>query len=300
MTPHADAHASPDASFLSVLYDITRKHPVIFIALFLLPLLALVISLVMKWHYVFTVTSHYLRNYAVDSAGVYGDSQPHINVGVDRVLRELDVAGLLGGIVGIFIGLLITVTTEKLNWSKERHNQQEMDRIRTQTSLLVQATESLNTLMIDVSGKVNEKVHMMEGTREVLSGITRVIESVGAQGNNLLVLSNTARIEGISPYRMEYVAKHANLQPHEFRNLTQSGYAEKAEASAPMEHRTGIYKGLSVCILGSGSSTSGRASKLTAFLTDDPHIVSSMTELFFDYENDAKMATREFMAPVLT
>ena len=433
MTQHDDARASPDASFLSVLFDITRKHPVIFIALFLLPLLALVVSLVMKWHYVFTDTSHYLRTYGVDSTGVYGDSQPYINAGVDRVLRELDVAGLLGGIVGIFIGLFITVTTEKLNRSKERHNQQEMDRIKTQTSLLVQATESLNTLMIDVSGKVNEKVHMMEGTRDVLSGITKVIESVRTHGNNLLVLSNTARIEGISQYRMEYVAKHASLQSHELRSLTQAEYAALAEAlqrectdvenklkeasvylrkpgsdarvqfvtltdqpqlptthpflrylgkvfnehvvaeayrpgsnavlnpmegtphykrflvpsesgdvanpqellvkklyeqhrqairemqeqgirvtklaktlpvqlfiSAPVENKPGIYKGLSVCILGSGSSTSGRASKLTAFLTDDPHIVSSMTELFFDYENDAQMATREFMAPVLT
>jgi hypothetical protein len=421
-----------DASFLSVLVDITKKHPVIFIALFLLPLLALVISLGFKWHYVFTDTTHYLSNYAVDSTGKWNDPNVYFNPGIDRYIRDLDIAGLMGGIVGIFVGLYITVTTEKLNRQKDRLNQAEMDRIRTQTSLLVQATESLNTLMIDVSGKVNEKVQLMEGTGEVLAGIVKVIDSVRSQGNNLLVLSNTARIEGISQFRMEYVAKHANLKPHELKNATQFDYARKAEAlqrdcsdvenklkevsiylrnlgaearvqfvtlneqaqgvghpflkylgkvfnehvivegfrpgsntvlnpldgvphhkrflvptpngeignaqeylvqllyeqqgqairemqelgirvtkiaktlpvqlfiSAPLENKPGIYKGLCVCILGSGSSTSGRASKLTAFLTDDPHIVASMTELFYDYENDAQMATREFMRPVLS
>ncbi|MBC7841110.1 MAG: hypothetical protein H7099_02300 [Gemmatimonadaceae bacterium] len=425
--------APTEDSFISVLYDIAKKHPVIFIALFLLPLIALLISLGMKWHYVFTDTTHYLRNFTMDSTGVWSDKKPYFNPGVDRYVRELDIAGLLGGIVGIFVGLYITVTTEKLNRQKDRLNQQEMDRIKTQTSLLVQATESLNTLMIDVSGKVNEKVQLMEGTGEVLGGITKVIESVRSQGNHLLVLSNTARIEGVSQYRMEYVAKHANLKPHELKNATQFDYSRKAEAlqrdctdvenkikevsiylrnlgadarvqfvtlndqaqaavahpflkylgkvfnehvivetyrpgsnvalndmdgvphhkrflvpasngdipnaqeflvqrlyeqqgqairemqelgirvtklaktlpvqlfiSAPIENKPGIYKGLCVCILGSGSSTSGRASKLTAFLTDDPHIVASMTELFFDYENDAQMATREFMRPVLT
>jgi ribosomal protein L30E len=431
------AHSSDDVSeagFVSVLYDITKKHPVLFIALFLLPLVALLVSLAMKWHYVFSDTTHYLRNFTMDSTGRFSDPTPYLgSPGADRYIRELDIAGLLGGIVGIFIGLYITVTTEKLNRQKDRANQVEMDRIKDQTGLLVQATESLNTLMIDVSGKVNEKVQLMEGTGEVLAGITRVIESARSQGNNLLVLSNTARIEGISQYRLEYVAKHANLKPHELKNATQFDYARKAEAlqrsctdvenklkevslylrslgadarvqfvtlndqpqglgahpflrylgkvfnehvtvetyrpgsnavlqiaegvphhkrffvpapasdtespqeylvrqlfeqqaqavkemielgirvtrvtkilpvqlfiSAPQENRVGIYKGLCVCILGSGSSTSDRASKLTAFLTDDPHIVSSMTELFFDYETDAQTATREFLRPVLT
>jgi ribosomal protein L30E len=432
MTAPAAAQTRDDESFLSVLIDITKKHPVIFIALFLIPLIALLVSLGMKWHYVFTDTTHYLSSFAVDSTGTWTDRDAYFSPGIDRYIRELDIAGLLGGIVGIFVGLYITVTTEKLNRQKDRVNQQEMDRIKTQTGLLVQATESLNTLMIDVSGKVNEKVQLMEGTGEVLTGITKVIESVRSQGNNLLVLSNTARIEGISQYRMEYVAKHANLKPHELTNATQFDYARKAEAlqrdctdvenklkevsiylrnlgadarvqfvtlndqtqgvghpflkylgkvfnehvvvetyrpgsntglsvmdgvphhkrflvpassvdvpnaqeflvkqlyeqqgdairemqelgirvtkiaktlpvqlfiSAPLENKPGIYKGLCVCILGSGSSTSGRASKLTAFLTDDPHIVASMTELFYDYENDAQMATREFMRPVLT
>ncbi len=433
MTAHtAEPAAYDDDSFLSVLLDITKKHPVIFIALFLLPLIALLVSLGLKWHYVFSDTTHYLSGFSVDDKGVWTDANAYFSPGIDRYIRELDIAGLLGGIVGIFVGLYITVTTEKLNRQKDRLNQQEMDRIKTQTSLLVQATESLNTLMIDVSGKVNEKVQLMEGTGEVLGGITKVIESVRSQGNNLLVLSNTARIEGISQYRMEYVAKHANLKPHELKNATQFDYARKAEAlqrdcadvenklkevsiylrnlgadarvqfvtlneqaqglghpfmkylgkvfnehvivegfrpgsnavlsamdgvphhkrflvpssngelanpqeflvqqlyeqqgqairemqelgirvtkiaktlpvqlyiSAPLENKPGIYKGLCVCILGSGSSTSGRASKLTAFLTDDPHIVASMTELFYDYENDAQMATREFMRPVLS
>jgi ribosomal protein L30E len=431
-TRAADPTPHDDESFLSVLLDITKKHPVIFIALFLLPLIALLVSLGLKWHYVFSDTTHYLTGFTVDDQGVWTDTDAYFSPGIDRYIRELDIAGLLGGIVGIFVGLYITVTTEKLNRQKDRLNQQEMDRIKTQTGLLVQATESLNTLMIDVSGKVNEKVQLMEGTGEVLSGITKVIESVRAQGNNLLVLSNTARIEGISQYRMEYVAKHANLKPHELKNATQFDYARKAEAlqrdcadvenklkevsiylrnlgadarvqfvtlneqsqgvghpfmkylgkvfnehvvvetfrpgsnavlnamegvphhkrflvpssngevanpqeflvqqlyeqqgqairemqelgirvtkiaktlpvqlfiSAPLENKPGIYKGLCVCILGSGSSTSGRASKLTAFLTDDPHIVASMTELFYDYENDAQMATREFMRPVLS
>jgi hypothetical protein len=69
--------------------------------------------------------------------------------------------------------------------------------------------------------------------------------------------------------------------------------------SAPPENRPGIFKGMCVCILGSGSTAGDRASKLTAFLTEDPHIVASMTELFHDYENDAQVATREFMRPSL-
>lgn len=418
-----------DDGFWTILYDIIVKHPMIFTLLFLIPLIALLISMAFKWHYVFSDSMHYLSDYSVVN-GKWNDTSVYFSPGIDRYIRELDIAGLMGGIVGIFIGLYVAVSTEKINRQKERTNQQDMERIKTQTSLLVQATQSLNTLMIDVSGKVNEKVQLMEGTTELLDGISKVIESSKNQGNNLLVLSNTARIEGISPYRMEYVAKHAGLKPHELKNATQFDYARKAEAlqrdstdvenklkevsiylqnmgsdakveyvtlndqsegathaflkylgkvfnehvvvetyrsgsnavlsnldstphhnrflvpsstgevdnaqaylvrqlydqqvqaikemqelgirvtkinktlpiqlfiSAPLENKPGIYKGLCVCILGSGSSTSGRASKLTAFLTDDPHIVASMTELFYDYENDAQMNTKEFIRPM--
>ena len=421
----------PEPSFLSVLVDITRRHPFLFILLFLVPLIVLLVSLGFKWHYVFSDTAHYLSNYEIDANGQWSDPNMYFSPGIDRYIRDLDIAGLVGGLVGIFIGLYITVTTEKLNRQKDRLNQQEMDRIKSQTSLLVQATDSLNTLLVDVSGKVNEKVQLMEGTREVLGGISRVIDSAKSQGNNLLVLSNFARVEGIASYRMEYVARHADLKPHELNNATQFDYGRKAESlhrdcldvenklkeaslylrsvgtdsrvqfvtlddqlqgtthpflrylgkvlndhvvvesyrpgstavmpsregvphykrflvpdesgaadhpqaflvqhlyeqqgkairemqelgvrvtriaktlpvqlyiSAPPENKPGIYKGLCVCILGSGSSTSGRATKLTAFLTDDPHIVASMTELFYDYENDAQVATREFARPVM-
>lgn len=431
MKPHVTppTETTEDDGFWTVLYEIIQKHPIIFTVLFLIPLIALLISMAFKWHYVFSDSMHYLSNYSVVN-GKWNDTNVYFNPGLDRYIRELDIAGLLGGIVGIFIGLYVAVSTEKINRQKERTNQQDMERIKTQTSLLVQATQSLNTLMIDVSGKVNEKVQLMEGTTELLDGISKVIESSKNQGNNLLVLSNTARIEGISPYRMEYVAKHAGLKPHELKNATQFDYARKAEAlqrdstdvenklkevsiylqnmgsdakveyvtlndqsegathaflkylgkvfnehvvvetyrsgsnavlnnldstphhnrflvpsstaevdnpqaylvrqlydqqvqaikemqelgirvtkinktlpiqlfiSAPLENKPGIYKGLCVCILGSGSSTSGRASKLTAFLTDDPHIVASMTELFYDYENDALMNTKEFIRPM--
>jgi hypothetical protein len=263
----------------------------------------------------------------------------------------------------------------------------------------------------------------------VLEGINKVIELSKSQGNSVLVLSNTAKIEAIAPYRMDLVAKHADLKPHELRNATQFDYARKAELlqrdctdvenklketaiylkntnsdaqvefvtlndqsegathaflkylgkifnehisvetyrgssnallphtenvphhnrflmpapntaddpqatlvrelyndhaqsiqemqdlgvkvtkvnktlpiqlfiSTPRENKPGIYKMLCVCILGSGSNSSGRASKLTAFLTDDPHIVSSMVELFYDYETDVALNTREFMRKI--
>jgi hypothetical protein len=418
--------------FFAVLYDIIRNHPLLFTAFFMIPFLALLISLGLKWYYVFHDTVHYLSNYQVDPVtGKWTDGQAYFTPGIDKYIRELDIAGLLGGIVGIFIGLYVTVTTEKANRLKERLNQQEMDHIKTQTNLLVQATQSLNTLMIDVSGKVNEKVLLMEGSDEVLKGIGRVVESAQSQGNDLLVLSNTARVEGIAPFRMDYVAKHADLKPHELRNATQFDYGLKAEGlqrdctdvenklkgaaiylqnmgsdahvefvtlndqnegashaflkylgkvinehvlvetyrpgsnallsqtdsvphhnrflipssateptepkallvnqlyaehtqairemqelgiritkanktlpvqlfiSAPRENKPGIYRGLCVCILGSGSSTSGRATKLTAFSTEDPHIVASMTELFYDYQTDGKQNTQEFIRQMI-
>lgn len=412
--------------FFSVLLDITKKHPILFTVFFLIPFVALLISLAYKWYYIFNDPMHYLTNYQVIN-GKWNDTQSYFSPGIDKYIRELDIAGLLGGIVGIFIGLYLTVTTEKLNRQKERTNQQEMDHLKTQTGLLVQATKSLNSIMVEVSGKVNEKVQLMEGTKDVLSGIDKVIDLSKSQGNNLLVLSNTARIEAISPFRMDLVAKHADLKPHELRHATQFDYARRAEAlqrdcadvenklketaiylqkigsdarvefvtlndqnegashaflkylgkifneyvsvetyrsgsnvtmavkesvphhnrfmmatngqdeadvqsvlirqlyndhaqamremqelgvrvtkvnktlpiqlfiSTPNDNKPGIQKNLCVCILGSGSNSSGRPSKLTAFLTDDPHIVSSMVELFYDYESDAVLNTREFM-----
>lgn len=421
-----------DEGFFGVLYDIIRKHPILFTAFFMIPFIALLISLGLKWFYVFHDTTHYLTDYQIDpTTGAWTDKQAYFSPGLDKYIRELDIAGLLGGIVGIFIGLYVTVTTEKANRLKEKLNQQEMDHIKTQTNLLVQATQSLNTLMIDVSGKVNEKVLLMEGPGDVLNGIAKVVESAQSQGNDLLVLSNTARVEGIAPYRMDYVAKHADLKPHELRNATQFDYARKAEAllrdctdvenkvkgaaiylqnmgsdahvefvtlneqneganhaflkylgkvinehvsvetyrpgsnavlnqretvphhnrflvpssatdpadpksllvgqlyndhsqairemqelgvrvskvnktlpvqlyiSAPRENKPGIFRGLCVCILGSGSSSSGRATKLTAFLTEDPHIVASMTELFYDYQTDGKLNTQEFIRQMM-
>ena len=420
-----------DEGFFGVLYEIIRRHPVLFTVLFMIPFVALLISMGLKWYYVFNDSAHYLSNFQIDpKTGNWSDQRHYFSPGIDRYIRELDIAGLLGGIVGIFIGLFVTVSTEKANRQKEKINQQEMEHIKTQTNLLVQATQSLNTLMIDVSGKVNEKVLLMEGADELLNGISKVVESAQSQGNDLLVLSNTARVEGIAPFRMEYVAKHADLKPHELRNATQFDYARKAEAlqrdrtdvenklkgaalylqnmgsdahvefvtlndqnegathaflkylgkvvnehvsvetyrpgsnailsqrddiphhnrflvpssadeatdgksllvnqlykehaqairemqelgirvskvnktlpvqlfiSAPRENKPGIFRGLCVCILGSGSSASGRASKLTAFLTEDPHIVASMTELFYDYQTDGKLNTQEFVGHI--
>jgi len=421
-----------DEGFFGVLYDIIRRHPVLFTVLFMIPFVALLISMGFKWYYVFNDSAHYLSNFQIDPlTGVWSDPNPFFSPGIDRYIRELDIAGLLGGIVGIFIGLFVTVSTEKANRQKEKLNQQEMDHIKTQTHLLVQATQSLNTLMVDVSGKVNEKVQLMDGADELLTGIGKVIDSAQSQGNDLLVLSNTARVEGVAPFRMEYVAKHANLKPHELRNATQFDYARRAESlqrartdienklkgaalylqnmgntahvefvtlndqnegathaflkylgkvvnehvsvetyrpgsnallshreevphhnrflvpsstdeatdpktllvtqlykdhsqaisemqelgirvskvnktlpvqlfiSAPHENKPGIFRGLCVCILGSGSSASGRTAKLTAFLTEDPHIVASMTELFYDYQTDGKLNTQEFIRQLI-
>jgi hypothetical protein len=419
-----------EEGFFTVLFDIIKKHPFLFNIFFFIPFIGLLISLALKWHYVFNDSMHYLSDFNVVN-GKWNDTNAYFSAGIDRYIRELDIAGLVGGIISLFIGLFLTVTTEKMNRLKERLNQQEMDQIKTQTGLLVQATKSLNGIMMEVSGKVNEKVQMIEGTKEVLSGIDKVIDLSKAQGNHLLVLSNTAQIEAISPYRMDLVAKHADLKPHELRHATQFDYARRAEAllrdsadvenklketaiylqktgsnarvefvtlneqneagshafvkylgkifnehvsvetyrsgsnaplsvnesvphhnrfmvatsagqdesdvqaallrqlynnhvqamqemqelgvrvtkvnktlpiqlfiSTPTETKPGIQKSLCVCILGSGSNSSGRASKLNAFLTDDPHIVSSMVELFYDYESDAALNTREFIRKI--
>lgn len=423
LTYSKNAH---DEGFFTVLLEITKKHPLLFTFFFLIPFIVLLISLGLKWYYIFNDTSHYLTDFQI-ADNKWSDSKNYFSPGIDKYIRELDIAGLVGGIVGIFIGLFLTVTTEKMNRQKERLNQQEMDHIKTQTGLLVQATKSLNGIMMEVSGKVNEKVQLMEGTKDVLEGIDKVIELSKIQGNSLLVLSNTAKIEAISPFRMDLVAKHADLKPHELRHATQFDYARRAESllrdctdvenklketaiylqkigsgarvefvtlndqnegsshaflkylgkifnehvsvetfrsgsnsalavnetvphhnrfmiamngqeetdaqsvlirqlynqhsqamremldlgvrvtkvnktlpiqlfiSTPRENTPGIQKSLCVCILGSGSNSSGRPSKLTAFLTDDPHIVSSMVELFYDYESDATLNTREFM-----
>lgn len=430
MKPHTTASEQvQDEGFFSVLLDITKKHPILFTSFFLIPFTILLISLWYKWFYLFNDTTHYLTDFQV-VVGKWSDANSYFGPAMDKYIRELDIAGLVGGIVGIFIGLYLTVTTEKINRQKDRQNQQEMDNIKTQTGLLVQATKSLNSIMVEVSGKVNEKVQLMEGTKDVLEGINKVIDLSKSQGNSILVLSNTARIEAISPYRMDLVAKHADLKPHELRHATQFDYARKAELlqrdcidvenklketaiylkntnsdaqvefvtlndqaegashaflkylgkifnehivvetyrsssnaslphtenvphhnrfltptigvetenpqsdlirqlytehsqaiqemqdlgvkmtkvnktlpiqlfiSTPRENKPGIHKTLCVCILGSGSNSSGRASKLTAFLTDDPHIVSSMVELFYDYETDVALNTREFIRKI--
>ena len=419
-----------EEGFFTVLMDIIKKHPILFNVFFFLPFIIILISLGLKWNYVFYDSVHYLTDFNVVN-GEWNDQAAYFSPGIDRYIRELDIAGLVGGIVSLFIGLFLTVTTEKMNRMKERLNQQEMDQIKTQTGLLVQATKSLNGIMMEVSGKVNEKVQMIEGTKEVLEGINKVIDLSKTQGNSLLVLSNTAQIEAISPYRMDLVAKHADLKPHELRHATQFDYARRAEAllrdtadvenklketaiylqktgsgakvefvtlndqsegtshafvkylgkifnehvlvetyrsgsnsslsvnesiphhnrfmvstallkeedepqtalirhlyqnhtqsmqemqemgirvtkvnktlpiqlfiSSPSENKPGIHKSLCLCILGSGSNTSGRASKLNAFLTDDINIVSSMVELFYDYESDAALNTREFIGKI--
>ena len=72
--PAATRSHDDDESFLSVLLDITKKHPVIFIALFLLPLIALLISLGLKWHYVFSDTTHYLQGFSIDRRHRRADS----------------------------------------------------------------------------------------------------------------------------------------------------------------------------------------------------------------------------------
>jgi hypothetical protein len=119
--------------FFAILLDITRKHPFLFTFFFLIPFTALSISLDFKWYYLFYASVHYLNDYTMVN-GVWNDSNPYVSPAFDKYVRELDIAGLVGGFVGIFIGLYLTVTTEKLNRLKDRLNQQEMERIKTQPS----------------------------------------------------------------------------------------------------------------------------------------------------------------------
>ncbi|MEZ4900896.1 MAG: hypothetical protein R2822_03655 [Spirosomataceae bacterium] len=92
-----------DEGFFSVLLDITKKHPILFTSFFLIPFVILLISLWYKWFYLFNDTTHYLTDFQV-LGGKWSDSKSYFGPAMDKYIRELDIAGLVGELSVFLLG----------------------------------------------------------------------------------------------------------------------------------------------------------------------------------------------------
>lgn len=99
---------------------ITSKH---FITILLIVLILLFVSLLAKSYYVFFDVKAYIN----DGQSIV--KSPYLTQHVDKYIRELDIAGLLGGIVGILISFYITGVIEKGNAEKEIENRRLSEEI---------------------------------------------------------------------------------------------------------------------------------------------------------------------------
>ncbi|MEZ0539287.1 hypothetical protein [Fibrella arboris] len=80
--PSVATASRDDEGFFSVLYEIIRRHPVLFTVLFMSPFVALLISMGLKWYYVFNDSAHYLCNFQIDSkTGVWTDKNRYFGPG---------------------------------------------------------------------------------------------------------------------------------------------------------------------------------------------------------------------------
>lgn len=178
------------------------SHP-FFFKLLQIGLYFLIICLLVKTYYLFFQTDVY---YATDS-NIFIRS-------VDRYVRELDIAGLLGGIVGIFISLYITNEIEASNRFKES-----------------QSTYLISQIRDTVDGIWQKERHFeaVDNVSAVIDSVTRIIDKSVNDSKNLYIMSHDATFGYLLSFRVHTILEFNSVNIDTFKEMAFSEYYTKWE-----------------------------------------------------------------------
>jgi len=179
-------------------------------------LLFLIICLCAKTYYLFLDTGHYYVDHTVDP-------NPYITQGVDKYIRELDIAGLLGGIIGILISLYITGVIERGNTLKERENElKEAENILRQNE-----TQQTVSTITDVVNKIWQKERNftpVDNVRDVITSISAILNIAKSKGSMIYVMNHSASFGYLLGFKVHTILDYDNISLENLKTLKYSDY----------------------------------------------------------------------------
>jgi hypothetical protein len=162
-------------------------------------------------------------------------------VGLDKYIREIDIAGLLGGFVGIFVGLFITVIIEKQNRAKQIQNDAEMQHLRdainqlkdTSTKIdesVVKMDDSISNVLTNINKIVerDNKFFPTETFEKVLNKIEEIVLQSLQDNTNLMIMNHSSSFGYLLGFKAKTVLNY--LKENKLENQGQVSYKEYHKA----------------------------------------------------------------------
>jgi hypothetical protein len=165
-------------------------------------LVALVVSLLVKTGYLLFDTSHYYIDHTIDQ-------HPYLSRPIDKFIRELDIAGLLGGVIGILISLYITGVIERGNKYKEEENNKTVQEI----------TEVVKNIW-----EKDRNFHPVDNVRHVFSVITSIFDLSIASGKKLYVMNHSASFGYLLGLKLHSILDYHKLELADLKKLSYMDY----------------------------------------------------------------------------
>jgi len=179
-------------------------------------LIFLIICLTAKTYYLFLDTGHYYVDHTLDP-------NPYITHGIDKYIRELDIAGLLGGVIGIFISLYITGVIEEGNALKERENELKA----AENIIRQEETQQTVSTITDVVNKIWEKdrnFKPVDNVSDVVKSISGILNIAKAKGSMIYVMNHSASFGYLLGFKVHTILDYDNISIENLKTLKYSDY----------------------------------------------------------------------------
>jgi hypothetical protein len=141
------------------------------------------------------------------------------NPSLDKFIRELDVAGLLGGIIGILFSVYITIIVEENNEIKEI----EAEERRSEASLF---DNRMRQIVIEAEEK-RKNFLASEDIRSTIETIANVLDKAVEHNQNIYVMSHSQLIPKMMEYRVHTIADFGNIDVSDLKKMTYHDYHVK-------------------------------------------------------------------------
>ena len=134
-----------------------------------------------------------------------------INASVDKFIRELDIAGLLGGILGIFISFYITVLIARDNNTK----QIEVDALNKTISQNIQSL-----------WQREKNFNPTEDVEKIILIIKKIIKEAIDLKQNIYIMSHSQVVPKMLEYRAHTILDFNNIDIKDLKSMTYLKYHE--------------------------------------------------------------------------
>lgn len=171
----------------------------------ILALLSLVIALTLKVYYISADYDAFAKDQRV-----YFWNAPFW----DRYVKELDIAGLLGGLLSIVISIWITLVIEKGNQSKQQESEKQTNEIVGKITSIYER---------------EKQFFAHDSTPAIFSAISRIIKNAVEKKQNIHIMTHQGLIPRMLGYRAHTILEQTNKNINDLENLSKSDWFREEE-----------------------------------------------------------------------